>query len=692
MPRKQNGFGNPKSFAFKGNGKINVSKIERVAGKYPSIRDFGSIITRTPKEAFNVNSTWMKWRKGYEYFVKQRWVIFDIPDIVAEIFPSFRDKLEVKFQAIRFPTSNSDDATYYVTKRIVERHEPLLMQIAKLSNINGVNYTSEQAAYDEVWDIMEFNPAQNVVLKLIGETITNEPHPDWLIAKKEKYTTSIIKNIYTIDSVNIPSSWLTNGLLMPAVYYGNSKPKGTQIILRAEELFPYIDGPGTLEAIPESKYFELVGKQISILNAKSYYNVISDNYQFEEIDNDSFKSSVNFRGSRAGTPCDFIIYDAKSLEDDAGVIYRRDVVAFSNMANFGYEGEFIFDKKTYQRWFKIEFNAYLMERLVELVAPLIPTALTIKSISRVSNPTGFPNENVIIECEPFTSQIIYCKRPFIVTNVGGPGFERNCYITATGVKSYTQQFNELEEVKIPIYDGSIEDGFFDTDIIVKEKKLNINTNPVEDETYLIYDYLFLAERFACDCPSYSKSKITAPEALYEDNKIKANRQRRYPLPTAGSNKAKTLIDNTNDLAGIFNTWRTEQDRFKFQCCKHTISAYFSAGFNVIEPNEIPFYKDIETIGRNITQELDDTISSTSIKRAELSARGFVWSIVQLLVQTTAVIISTAAETGFFAFKPIEFLYGFKRLRNVLKTPNKTEEELNLFTAQQENIIDIKQIQ
>ena len=29
MARKQNGFGNPKSFAFKGNGKVDVGKVQR---------------------------------------------------------------------------------------------------------------------------------------------------------------------------------------------------------------------------------------------------------------------------------------------------------------------------------------------------------------------------------------------------------------------------------------------------------------------------------------------------------------------------------------------------------------------------------------------------------------------------------------------------------------------------------------
>ena len=36
MPRKQNGFGNPKSFAFKGGGRVDVGKVKGAAGFYPS--------------------------------------------------------------------------------------------------------------------------------------------------------------------------------------------------------------------------------------------------------------------------------------------------------------------------------------------------------------------------------------------------------------------------------------------------------------------------------------------------------------------------------------------------------------------------------------------------------------------------------------------------------------------------------
>ena len=48
MPRKQNGFGNSKSFAAKGvNSRIDVGKVKGAGGTYPSNRRFGSSVHRT---------------------------------------------------------------------------------------------------------------------------------------------------------------------------------------------------------------------------------------------------------------------------------------------------------------------------------------------------------------------------------------------------------------------------------------------------------------------------------------------------------------------------------------------------------------------------------------------------------------------------------------------------------------------
>ena len=692
MPRKQNGFTGKDSFAFtkKVNDKIDISKVKRVAGSYPTNRRFGTTVVRTPIDQFNINATWSKWRQGYEQFVKQRFVEYDIPDVEAEIFPSFEEVINVTFTATRFPTSNTDDATYYVIKREVEQHEPLLLELVRVGIVDGVDYTGVQAENNETWDIVEFNPDEPAVLKLIGETLTNKPHPDSDITPKEKYTSSIIKNIYTLDN-RVPERYVKHRV-MPAVYTGNSVPQKTTLTIRARDLFRSSDGVSSLEEIPEIEYQSFVGKQISILGARSYYQMpqaiggpIESAYSYEEIDAERFKSTVNFRGSYGESPCQIMIFDAKPLTTDSGVIYSRDMLAFSGKANFGYGGEFVFEKRFYQKWFNVEFNSTVLKEIAELVAPLIPTAMTIRSITRNDVSIDYrADENIVIEVEPFTSQALYCKNPFVVSGLGAL---RSCYVMACGNNSYTQEINELE-----ITEG--QDGSGGSDVKIIDTKLNINLDPKMDESYVTFDYLWLGDRYACDCASYSSAIIRAPEAYYESGVRKANRQRRYPIPSAGSNKSLDIIDINNDLAGTFNTWRTYEDQQKFQCCKHTISAYFNAGIKVIEPNQIPIFKDREKYEAKLDEKYrTSTFSSESIKRSELSSTGFVWAAVQLLVQTTATIIATppGQQLSNMLFKPIEFLYGFKRIRNLFKNSN-VNSSASVFEARSDNVIEVQKIQ
>ena len=70
MPRKQNAFGNPKSFAFKPSKGVNKSKGQGAAGYYPSNRQYGSSVQRTVIEHYDLDSNWVKWRKGYEYYAR----------------------------------------------------------------------------------------------------------------------------------------------------------------------------------------------------------------------------------------------------------------------------------------------------------------------------------------------------------------------------------------------------------------------------------------------------------------------------------------------------------------------------------------------------------------------------------------------------------------------------------------------
>lgn len=74
MPRKQNGFGSASSFAFnKVNNKVSQGKRPGAAGYYPSDRQFGTSVHRSVIEQFDLDSKWVRWRKGLEFYYQAAW-------------------------------------------------------------------------------------------------------------------------------------------------------------------------------------------------------------------------------------------------------------------------------------------------------------------------------------------------------------------------------------------------------------------------------------------------------------------------------------------------------------------------------------------------------------------------------------------------------------------------------------------
>ena len=128
MPRKQNGFGNPKSFAFKNiNKRTDVGKRKGAAGSYPSDRRFGSSVQRSIIEKYNLDSDWTKWRKGYEYYNQAAWYrLQDLDEfsgeykdsqIQSKLYQGTPYEVDVVFDGYKFATKNADSNNHYVMKR-----------------------------------------------------------------------------------------------------------------------------------------------------------------------------------------------------------------------------------------------------------------------------------------------------------------------------------------------------------------------------------------------------------------------------------------------------------------------------------------------------------------------------------------------------------------------------------------------
>ena len=96
MPRKKNGYGKTDSFAlkpFKDLGRVDKGKGKGAAGLYPSNRRYGSSVNRSVIEKWNLDSDWVKWRKGYEYYNRAAWYQLETYDSLSQEYEQSRNKI-----------------------------------------------------------------------------------------------------------------------------------------------------------------------------------------------------------------------------------------------------------------------------------------------------------------------------------------------------------------------------------------------------------------------------------------------------------------------------------------------------------------------------------------------------------------------------------------------------------------------
>ena len=220
MARKQNGFGNSKSFAFKGGGRVDKGKKVASVGGWPSDRSFGSIVKPTVIQRFNKLSNWVQWRKGLELWNKGLYVDFDFGEIFAELFASCAFIQKVTFKSFRFPSSSIDNAAHYVTKRIPESSEPFGSILSPYEGVEDVvvddtkaSSLSNQIANKERWYFFEPFAAYPVLHRILNERITSiATQYDDRIA-----TSAVVKNIISAATGR------------PAIYEGHTDGKTAKI-------------------------------------------------------------------------------------------------------------------------------------------------------------------------------------------------------------------------------------------------------------------------------------------------------------------------------------------------------------------------------------------------------------------------------------------------------------------------------
>ena len=121
MPRKQNGWGNPKSLGFKGAGRVDKGVGTNSFGSYPRNNQYGSTVTRSVTEHFDLNSDWKAWRRGYDLYSHAKLTKLDF-SVQYEVYSNAAAK-ENQFVYIDFyqyPSSDGDTSSRIVAVKYTD--------------------------------------------------------------------------------------------------------------------------------------------------------------------------------------------------------------------------------------------------------------------------------------------------------------------------------------------------------------------------------------------------------------------------------------------------------------------------------------------------------------------------------------------------------------------------------------------
>ena len=593
MPRKQNGFGNSKSLAFKPSKNINKGKGVGAAGSYPSDRRYGSTVTRTVIEQYDLNSDWVKWRRGFEYYNKGAWyrlkdydpVTQEYTDsqIQSKLYQGTDYEVDVVFDGYKFATRSADSNNHYVMKRVTVS-DPDLGVITEVKN-DALKYP-EQKAYREIWCKGTAGADSRLLLQMVGERITDGETSatlSYVLTADEKPGLFIGKSLPTEKTVI--TSEISDAVLSGSQWYQDNNQDIQKLVGKVVYIPEFfversITAPSTFNTIDATNYFgvELVDKSSNLI---------------EILDNNELLPPS--------------LYDITTLTP---------ILSDPN-GTYTIEGTYIYRKDIYQRFYG---NQYLTGDLVtSTVDSLSYTVMPyiIQGVERVNN-------MIRLKSVPFTSELKLYQPAGDSTLV---------------FADYSFTKLELDEYNGNYYhqSGAPTDKIWtrlDTDVDPWMDEVFTSGNPLRPETI-----------YTCSCPNYAKAMLSAPQETQDAGTRRINRQRRYPLPTAKSPMDFDQL-GLNEAAGKVESWETREDRMSFRMCKHTIAAMFIENKKVKEPNAYPSLDAREAFEAKLEKDINEVGEEfvRSYERGGLTTLEIIFALAQGLnldeVETAYVVLNS----------------------------------------------------
>ena len=619
MPRKQNGFGTSKSLSFKGSGRVDKGKGLGAPGTYPRRRGYGSSVTRTVIEKWNLDSEWTRWRNGYEIWNQAFYSVlrvinpfydpgkpqtrfnpeYVVADLDSILYQGTDYPTNVRFTGWEFPTLNADVNTHYVAKRepqkVDEDGNPVDISLGFITSVlNDDRKYAEQKQYGEMWVKGTPNARGRLLLQMVNERLTDGE------------TTATMKYL-----LGEPSDVCKQG--EPAIYLGKTAPedvrnstdapldptvvkvtfsKSNATVPETRERYIVNQGLSTYSGQPtrinlDTNAQDLVGKIVYLPDFFKDLNV-ADFEQMVFIEDETYFAAGIADVSAAS---EIFILDPgiSQLPPSMYDITELPQILTATNGTSLITGTYIFRKSDYQRFFgKTYLTAALVEERIETASYSV-FPFVIKSVREIG-------DTIELESEPFNSEI-----------------QMYPALTANGTLIFSDKsFTKTTPSSNPRF----------------ENELQLDVNPWQDQTFIAGRPIEPAVTYTCSCPAHSKSILSAPQATEDRGRRKINRQRRYPLPTVLS-QDKFDGAGSQSAAGKITSWQTATDRLSNPICKHSVAAMFADGLKVLESNQYP------------TQEARDEFEEKMYKRMMLYDRDFKLSFDRAGISLTEIVFALA---------------------------------------------------
>ena len=567
MPRKQNGWGG-NSFRVKGVEKVGKPKKPGAAGNYPSNRRYGSTVTRSAIEQYDMDSAWVRWRKGMEYYYQAAYLEWQ--ETNAVLFQGTESEIDITFDGYRFATHNADSRTHYAIRRRMDDNRQLGF-IEEIHNDQFV-YGTNQANH-EVWLKVIAGRTVNsdtLLLRSIGERITDGE------------AAANIKNVLTIDK-------------KPAVYTGKSGPTGVQVQVNIN-----LSEIEATDFVVKNGLEALVGQ---VLYMPDFYTLAPISL-FDQFTESRDFWAVSMSQLNAGVQLQ-ILESNTELPPTLGEIQELTPIYSSVNTTNRLVGDFVYRKSDYQYLFGQQYlTADVVRQEVDRVAFAI-----------------MPQKILGFKRDPIYNNLEIISEPFQATlNLFTPiASERYVVLDDRG---FTKQYADY---KNGVYQHDLEvPGTPDW------QTLELNIDPWMDETFIKGRPLVFADLYTCSCPDYLHAKIRSPEALDSEGR-KLNRQTRAPLPTAVSPDSYSNAGQLK-TAGIAQSWATDEYKREFKICKHTIASMFINKIRVQEPSQIPSVESRKTFEDKLANDIQEVANEFNemLKRSEITTVEIVYALAEAL--------------------------------------------------------------